>query len=91
MNKTLYQIIVKGRVQGVGYRYSARNQARFLGLKGMVKNLSDGSVYIEAEGTKNQLDEFIIWCKKGPGFGQVDSVEIVSASLKNYSRFNIEH
>ncbi len=91
MGKILYQITVKGRVQGVGYRYSARNQARFLGLKGKAKNLSDGSVYIEAEGTKSQLDEFVIWCKKGPGFGQVDFVNVVSSDLKHYSKFNVIH
>ena len=91
MGKILYQITVKGRVQGVGYRYSAREQARFLGLKGMVKNLSDGSVYIEAEGTKLQLNEFVAWCRKGPGFGQVDYVNVVLSDLKHYLKFNVIH
>ncbi len=91
MEKILYKITVKGRVQGVGYRYSANSQARFLGLKGIVKNLSNGNVYIEAEGTRDQLTEFVIWCKKGSGYGQVDFVDVESAESKNYSKFNIVH
>jgi acylphosphatase len=88
--KLLYKIHVMGRVQGVGFRWSAANEARNLGIKGFVKNLSNGSVYIEAEGFREQLNAFIEWCKKGPGFGFVESVNADPAPLANYTDFRIE-
>jgi acylphosphatase len=85
----LFKIYVTGHVQGVGFRWSAANEARNRDLKGFVKNLSDGSVYIEAEGTVVQLNIFVEWCKKGPSFGFVDSVKVDSAPPVNYNDFRI--
>ena len=89
MDHIHYKIKISGRVQGVGFRYAASTHARYQGIKGIVKNLGDGSVYIEAEGTRNQLDEFVKWCRKGPGFGSVESVLVDVGPLKNYKKFNI--
>ncbi len=89
-HRILYKITVTGRVQGVGFRHSARSNARFNGIKGFVKNEDDGSVYIEAEGTRNQLDEFINWCRKGPGFGHIDDIRIDTGLPKNYNSFQIK-
>jgi acylphosphatase len=88
--KLLYKIHVTGRVQGVGFRWSAANEARNRGIKGFVKNLSDGSVYIEAEGSITQLNTFIEWCKKGPGFSFVESVNVKTYPPVNYADFRIE-
>lgn len=84
-----YQITVKGRVQGVGFRQSAKSEARFLGIKGNVKNLSNGDVFIEAQGSKDQLDQFLNWCRKGSSYGFVESVEFEKGTIKNYSGFSI--
>jgi acylphosphatase len=86
----LYKIYVNGHVQGVGFRWSAAREARSRGIKGFVKNLSDGSVYIEAEGSIKQLNTFVEWCKKGPGFGFVESVNIDTVPPVNYTDFRIE-
>jgi len=88
--KLLYKIHVTGRVQGVGFRWSAANEARIKGIKGIVKNLSDGSVYIEAEGDREQLNNYLEWCKKGPGFCNVESVNVESFPPVNYTDFHIE-
>ena len=88
--KLLYKIHVRGRVQGVGFRWSAVREARNQGIKGFVKNLSDGSVYIEAEGSMKQLNTFVEWCKKGPGFGYVESVDIDTSPPVDYTDFHIE-
>jgi acylphosphatase len=88
--KLLYKIYITGRVQGVGFRWSAANEAKNIGIKGFVKNLSNGNVYIEAEGSREQLNAFIEWCKKGPGFGFVESVSADPAPLVNYTDFRIE-
>lgn len=87
----LYKIHVRGRVQGVGFRWSAAKEARSRGITGYVKNLPDGSVYIEAEGSREQLDFFTEWCRRGPGFGNVESVNIDTLPPVNYSEFRIEH
>ena len=87
--KLLYKIHIMGRVQGVGFRWSAANEARNRNIKGYVKNLSDGSVYLEAEGSLIQLNIFVDWCKKGPAFGSVESVTIDTAPPVNYLDFRI--
>jgi len=86
---THYRVFVSGRVQGVGYRHEARGIARFYGLSGIVRNLSDGRVYIEAEGKKEVLDKFISWCRKGPLHGHVDSVITEKGEMKGYNGFNV--
>lgn len=71
------KIIIKvyGCVQGVGFRAATRKAAIKLGLTGYVKNLSDGSVYIEAEGPEDRLLELLEFSKKGPNHASVQNVE----------------
>ena len=90
-SKKLYKIRVTGRVQGVGFRWRAAHEAWNLGITGFVKNLSDGSVYIEAEGSSDQLNAFVAWCRKGPGTGFVDNVEIDTGPPENFRDFRIDH
>lgn len=87
--KLLYKIHITGEVQGVGFRWSAANEARNRGITGYVENLSDGSVYIEAEGYRDQLDYFVAWCKNGPGY--VEEVKTESFPPVNYPEFRIKH
>ena len=87
----LYKIHVSGRVQGVGFRWSAAIEAKKLGITGFVKNLSNGSVYIEAEGSREQLNAYVEWCNKGPSFGFVESVTIEAFPHVNYKDFRIEY
>jgi acylphosphatase len=89
--KRLYKIYIHGYVQGVGFRWSAAREAKILGITGFVRNLSDGSVYIEAEGSPDQLTAFIGWCRKGSGSGLVESVETESSAPAGYKEFRIEH
>jgi len=89
--KLLYKISVRGHVQGVGFRWSAAREAKNMGITGFVKNLSDGSVYIEAEGSREELNSFISWCRKGPVFGTVKSVESDSSPAAGYTEFTIDH
>ena len=84
-------ITVTGRVQGVGFRYACRNMANSLGIKGSVKNLYDGSVYIEAEGTELQLRHFIEWCTNGPSYANVTDIKVSNDELKEFRYFDIIH
>ncbi|HLN20310.1 MAG TPA: acylphosphatase [Bacteroidales bacterium] len=90
-NIILYRIRIRGRVQGVGFRWNAARLARTLGLKGYVRNMPDGSVYIEAEGDRIFLDEYLSWCRSGPVHSAVESVEHEQDIPTGYSDFNIEH
>jgi len=60
------RLVVYGQVQGVFFRRSAKIEADNLGLYGWVKNLDDNSVSIMVEGNRIRVDEFVIWCRKGP-------------------------
>jgi len=84
-----YQIIVKGKVQGVYYRASAKQKAEELNIRGSAQNLPDGSVLIEAEGDEELLQKFIAWCKTGPSGARVASVESKAGVLLGYTRFEI--
>lgn len=82
-------IRVSGRVQGVGFRYSACHTATAYGIKGFVTNEPDGSVYIEAEGTRDQLDLFLEWCRRGPARAIVHEVRHYPGPLVNFISFEI--
>lgn len=67
--------VVTGRVQGVGFRASARAAATRLGVAGFVRNRDDGAVEGEAEAGESALAEFVAWLRQGPPWGRVDEVE----------------
>jgi acylphosphatase len=84
-----YKINISGRVQGVGFRFETRRMARIFGIKGFVKNMNHGGVYIEAEGSAVQIREFLTWCKKGPVHSRVDEVSTEMGELKGFEFFDI--
>lgn len=68
---------VRGRVQGVFFRGSAQAEAARLGLRGWVRNRSDGSVELVAEGEAAAMEGLLDWCRRGPSGAQVTGVEEV--------------
>ena len=82
-------ITIHGEVQGVGFRYAARSQARYTGIKGFVKNQYDGTVYIEAEGDTENINEFLSWCAKGPSYAHVEHIDVSQGPVKNFRQFEI--
>ncbi|WP_224365288.1 acylphosphatase [Hyalangium versicolor] len=66
---------IRGKVQGVFFRESSRQEASRLGLTGWVRNRDDGSVEAVAEGEPAALEEFIRWCHRGPQAARVTDVE----------------
>jgi len=84
-------ISVKGKVQGVFFRASTKAKADELGVTGLVRNQPDGSVYIEAEGSDAQLNEFMAWCQHGPRLSNVESCEVKEGTEKGFIKFSILH
>lgn len=70
------KIKIYGKVQRVFFRATAKEEAKKLGIKILAENKPDGSVYIEAEGEEEKLDEFIKWCHQGPDLAEVQKVEV---------------
>ena len=77
---------ISGRVQGVGFRFFARDHARRLGVTGHVRNLADGRVEVVAEADSSILNQFITCLKKGPALAAVQSVK--SSLVLSTSSFN---
>lgn len=83
------KLSIRGKVQGVWYRGSAQRKARELGLHGYVRNQPDGSVYAEAEGPEEQIDEWVRWCRVGPELARVEQLEVVEGECQGYDSFVI--
>lgn len=62
-----------------------------LGIKGFVRNESDGTVYAESEAQEEKLEEFLELCKKGSQSAKIDKVEVEEGELKNFTNFIIEY
>lgn len=85
-----YQLLIKGRVQGVGYRVSAAEKARQLDLVGWVRNLADGRVEICIEGDTEKLQEMIDWAWQGPRFAEVTHIDLSEkAAISGFLDFDI--
>ncbi len=74
--KVRVHVLVRGLVQGVGFRYFVYNKAKSLTLTGYVRNLFSGDVEIEAEGDRSLVEEFIKQVKVGPRAAHVADMEI---------------
>jgi acylphosphatase len=68
-------VVVEGRVQGVCFRASTRDEARARGLAGWARNLPDGRVEAVFEGDKRIVENMLAWCRKGPPYAYVTRVE----------------
>lgn len=73
------RFIVSGKVQGVWFRASARDQALVLGLRGSARNLADGSVDILAVGDAAAIDRLATWLRQGPPLALVNELERLPA------------
>ncbi len=82
-------IRITGKVQGVSFRATTKAIADQMGVKGLIRNEKDGSVYIEAEGDDLQLEVFTEWCHEGPDRSKIELVEVSPAEFKNYRNFEI--
>lgn len=86
-----YKIQVYGVVQGVFFRASTKNAAIDNNLTGFVRNEPDGSVYIEATGTEEDIQKFIKWCHSGSSQSVVEKVDYEEIEKQEYDSFTIQY
>lgn len=82
-------LIIKGKVQGVFFRASAKDVADALELTGWVRNTEEGHVEITASGTETQLQKFTEWCKEGPPRAIVTDVVVENLADENFKDFRV--
>ena len=82
-------IHIWGEVQGVLFRDASRKKADELGIAGFVRNEMDESIYIEAEGDEEPLNEFVVWCSDGPPLAKVEKMDQEEGKAMGYEGFEI--
>ncbi|MFH1965909.1 MAG: acylphosphatase [Acidobacteriota bacterium] len=82
--------IIKGKVQGVGFRYFVVKEAQNLGLSGWVRNLPDGSVEARAEGQAESLEIFESSLKQGPSWSRVMECRVIAVTPEDFTGFKIK-
>ena len=83
------RVLLSGLVQGVEFRYHAREEARALGLTGWVRNLHDGRVEAHFEGEEGPVEAFLAWLRRGPPAARVTGVEVRDAEPQCDASFEI--
>jgi acylphosphatase len=83
-------LLVSGRVQGVGFRYSCREAAEALGVVGWVRNLPDGRVELFVEGEPSAVERFVEWCQRGPPGARVDDLRTEPGTPEGRTAFTVE-
>jgi acylphosphatase len=87
MDQIAVRLVIRGCVQGVGYRWWARTEARRLGLGGWVRNRIDGSVELLVAGPAAAIEQFVAACRRGPTAASVASVEEFEAAQEDLTDF----
>ncbi|MGC9504265.1 acylphosphatase [Baaleninema sp.] len=87
--QTRVRLLISGTVQGVGFRYSTRQQAEQLGLSGWVRNRSDGRVEAVFEGKVTAVEQAVAWCRQGPLSAEVTDLSISSEDPQGLARFEV--
>jgi acylphosphatase len=83
------RVIVHGRVQGVGFRYSVAGAARSRAVAGWVSNRPDGTVEAVLEGEPEAVDSLVRFCREGPRGAAVDRVEVADEEPEGLTRFDV--
>lgn len=83
------RVVVRGDVQGVGFRANARAEARRLGLGGFARNLPDGTVEVEIEGADAAVADMVRWLRRGPRWATVASVTVTEIEPRGSAGFDI--
>ena len=83
------RLTIKGKVQGVFFRVTAKEIADELGVKGWVRNLPDRNVELTATAPEETLQKFIDWCKRGPSKAKVENIEVNELVLEEFKDFRI--
>ena len=83
-------VVVRGMVQGVSYRWTTQQEAERLRVRGWVRNEPDGSVRAHLEGEPEQVAELVAWMRHGPSGAQVESVDERQGELEGVSGFRAE-
>lgn len=83
------RVVVHGRVQGVGFRYSCQYRASELGVHGWVRNRDDGAVEAVFEGEDDAVQRMIGWARVGPRYSGVTRIEVTEEAPKGENRFQI--
>jgi acylphosphatase len=83
------KLVIKGRVQGVFFRATAKKVATGLNISGNIKNTKEGHVEAIATGRQQQLNKFIEWCRHGPEKAAVEEVNITSLEEINFDEFTV--
>ncbi|HEX6688489.1 MAG TPA: DNA polymerase ligase N-terminal domain-containing protein [Solirubrobacterales bacterium] len=86
---TAVRAVVRGGVQGVGYRDAALSWARRLGLMGWVRNAEDGSVHVHVEGSESAVEEMVSFLRDGPPAARIDEVAIETVRVEGHEQFAI--
>ncbi len=89
MSGEALKIVVKGRVQGVGYRRFAQKAAQDCKISGWARNLYSGEVEIYAQGNQQDLEKYLEKLKRGPLFGRVDEVQAQQVKSEDINGFII--
>ena len=82
-------LLITGKVQGVGYRYSVKLKAESMAIRGYVRNQLDGSVFVTVQGENTAVENFVKWCFKGPSAALVRGVEKIPGTIEDFSEFKI--
>lgn len=83
------RVLVSGRVQGVAFRANCEREAQLLGVQGWVRNVPDRAVEVVAEGTRDDVDALVAWCRRGPRSAIVTGVVVHDERPRGESGFRI--
>ncbi len=88
---TAVDLLISGRVQGVGFRYHAAAEALRLEVAGWVRNEPDGRVAVHAEGADEAVEQLVRWCRSGPPSAQVERVDVRDSNPTGDPTFEVRH
>lgn len=91
MSDVRVRAVVSGRVQGVFYRDSCRAEAQRLGVRGWVRNRSDRTVEVVAEGPRDRVEQLLTWCRQGPPRATVTGLTVTDEVPAAERSFRIEY